>query len=105
MNFSKIINMSTFRNIGKNIRYITPSEASVTKVAESSKSLLERPQLKTIEHDLFENSKTLEQYNNYNVSIPETVSNFTYTNTSKEIAKYEDNKGFDKFTITEVFEA
>ncbi len=89
MNFSKIINMSTFRNIGKNIRYITPSEASVTKVAESSKSLLERPQLKTLEYDLFENSKTLEQYNNYNVSIPETVSNFTYTNTSKEIAKYE----------------
>lgn len=89
MNFSKIINMSTFRNIGKNIRYITPSEASVTKVAESSKSLLERPQLKTLEHDLFENSKTLEQYNNYNVSIPEAVSNFTYTNTSKEIAKYE----------------
>ena len=89
MNFSKIFNMSTFENVGKNIKYIMPSNASVTKAIDTTKALAEKPQIKTLEQDIFEKSKNLSSYNHYNISMPENISRFSYTNNSKEIEKYE----------------
>lgn len=89
MIFSKFFNLATFENVEKNIKYIVPSNPSVSKVIDTGKKLLENTHIKTLEQDIFEKVERFNGYNNYNVSLPDKISRFTYTNNTKELAKYE----------------
>lgn len=89
MIFSKFFNLATFENVEKNIKYVVPSNASVSRVIDTGKKLLENTHIKTLEQDIFEKVESFNGYNNYNVSLPDKISRFTYTNNTKELAKYE----------------
>ncbi|DAA95588.1 TPA: hypothetical protein CPT80_05660 [Candidatus Gastranaerophilales bacterium HUM_9] len=89
MIFSKFFNLATFENVEKNIKYIVPSNPSVSRVIDTGKKLLENTHIKTLEQDIFEKVERFNGYNNYNVSLPDKISRFTYTNNTKELAKYE----------------
>lgn len=89
MIFSKFFNLATFENVEKNIKYIVPSNANVSRVIDTGKKILENTHIKTLEQDIFEKVESFNGYNNYNVSLPDKISRFTYTNNTKELAKYE----------------
>ena len=71
MIFSKFFNLATFENVEKNIKYVVPSNASVSRVIDTGKKLLENTHIKTLEQDIFEKVESFNGYNNYNVSLPD----------------------------------